>query len=94
MKNKKRECIQNNLRRCRKVRGFTQRRVAVILGLKSTAIISRWEKGLCLPETRSLGRLAGIYRTTVDALLREYFQKLHREMIREEQMKNKRTVNA
>jgi transcriptional regulator with XRE-family HTH domain len=68
------------------VRGFTQKRVAAILELKSTAVISRWEKGLCLPETSNLGRLAGIYRTTTDALLQEYFLELHREMIRKEEM--------
>lgn len=94
MKNKRHKCIPNNLRRCRKVRGFTQKRVAVILGLKSTAIISRWEQGLCLPETSNLGRLAGIYRTTADALLREYFQELHREMIRKEELITKSMVDA
>ena len=94
MKNPKRKIIPNNLRRCRKVRGFTQKRVAAILGLKSTAVISRWEKGLCLPETSNLGRLAGIYRTTADALLREYFQELHREMIRKEEVVNKSIIDA
>ena len=94
MRNTKDKRIPNNLRRCRKVRGFTQKRVAVILGLKSTAVISRWEKGLCLPETSNLGRLAGIYRTTTDALLREYFQELHRDMIRKEEMVTKSIIDA
>jgi transcriptional regulator with XRE-family HTH domain len=86
MKEEKRKFIPNNLRRCRKVRGLTQRQVAEIMDLKSTAMISRWEQGQCLPETPNLGRLAGVYRTSTDALLPEYFRELHRQMVHKEEM--------
>ena len=94
MKEGKRKFISNNLRRCRKIRGLTQRQVAKIMELKSTAMISRWEQGSCMPETMNLGRLAGIYRTTVDALLREYFQSLHRKMVQKEEMILKNTMDV
>ncbi|MGO9531071.1 MAG: helix-turn-helix domain-containing protein [Syntrophobacteraceae bacterium] len=85
MKNKKRKFIPNSLRRCRKVRKLKQKEVAEIMELKSTAMISRWESGRCIPDTLNLGRLAGVYRTTTDALLPDYFQELHREMVQKEE---------
>lgn len=62
----RRRRIHNYLRRCRKAQGLTQRDVAAILGLESSAMISRWEKGACIPETVNLFKMAVIYQTTVD----------------------------
>lgn len=62
----RRRRVHNYLRRCRKAQGLTQKDVAAILGLESSAMISRWEKGVCIPETVNLLRMAVIYQTTVD----------------------------
>ena len=58
----------NYLRKYRKAAGFTQRQVARILGFKDTSMISRWEKGVCLPKLETIFKLAVIYRTMVEAL--------------------------
>lgn len=67
----RRKRINNYLRRCRKARGLTQKEVADILGLESSAMISRWEKGVSLPETHNAIRLSVIYQTTVDFIFEE-----------------------
>ncbi len=78
--------IPNQLRRSRRRRGFTQKRVAKIMGLKSTSMISRWEAGACIPKSENLIDLAALYRTTTEALYWDYVQERHREMTaREEQ---------
>lgn len=66
---KKHRNYQNCLWKYRRARGFKQRDVAKILELKSTSMISRWENGVCLPETENLIDLAQLYRTSMDALL-------------------------
>ena len=63
---RKRKRIHNYLKRCRRERGLTQQEVARILGLESSSMISRWEKGICLPETLNALRMAILYDTTVD----------------------------
>jgi len=60
--------IPNNLRRYRKAIGLKQRDVAKILNLKSAGMISRWEKGVCLPSLLNAFKLAGLYCVLVDAL--------------------------
>jgi transcriptional regulator with XRE-family HTH domain len=68
MRNTKPKTIPNSLKRYRKARGLQQKEVAKILGIKSASMISRWEKGRCLPSALNLFRLAVVYRTMVDAL--------------------------
>jgi transcriptional regulator with XRE-family HTH domain len=60
--------IPNNLRRYRKAIGLKQREVARILSLKNSGMISRWEKGVCLPSLLNAFKLAGLYCVLVDAL--------------------------
>ena len=60
--------IPNNLRKYRKAIGLKQKDVAEILNLKSAGMISRWEKGVCLPSLLNAFRLAGLYCVLVDAL--------------------------
>lgn len=85
MKNKKQTFVPNSLRRCRKVRGLKQKEVADILGLKSTSMISRWEGGLCLPETMNVFRLAIIYRTTSDGLFFDFIKALRARLLQKEE---------
>lgn len=75
---------QNCLWKYRKARGLKQREVAKILELRSTGMISRWENGVCLPETENLIDLAQLYRTSMDALVIDLVREsrvyiLHRE---------------
>jgi transcriptional regulator with XRE-family HTH domain len=60
--------IPNNLRRYRKAVGLKQKEVAEILNLKSAGMISRWEKGVCLPSLVNAIRLSGSYCVLIDAL--------------------------
>jgi transcriptional regulator with XRE-family HTH domain len=58
----------NNLRRFRREKGLSQKQVARILGLKSSAMISRWEKGLVMPETLNALKMAALYHSSVDVI--------------------------
>jgi transcriptional regulator with XRE-family HTH domain len=60
--------IPNNLRKYRKAIGLRQKDIAKILNLKNTGMISRWEKGVCLPSLLNAFKLAGLYCVLVDAL--------------------------
>jgi len=77
--------IPNCLRKYRKRRGHKQNYVAKILNIKSASMISRWEKGVCLPDTKNLFRLAAIYRTTPDALFPDLIREMRIEMQRREE---------
>jgi len=77
--------VPNCLRRYRRARGLKQRDVAQILELKSTSMISRWEKGVCLPSSRNLLRLALLYRTLVDALFIDLMRSMKEELLKKEE---------
>ena len=77
--------IPNCLKRYRKARRLQQKDVAKILGLKSASMISRWEKGLCLPNTRNLFKLAILYRTMSDALFIDVIKQMRNEIQKREQ---------
>ena len=66
------------------MRGLNQSEVAVILGLKSTSMISRWENGACLPDTPNVLRLAVLYRTLVDGLFRDLMIRLKDDLAERE----------
>ena len=63
--------IRNNLRRFRREHGLSQKDVAAILGLQSSSMVSRWEKGVCLPETINALKLAALYRSAVDVIYQD-----------------------
>jgi transcriptional regulator with XRE-family HTH domain len=54
------ERIHNRLKRFRKEKGLAQKDVARILGVKSSSMISRWERGASLPETLNVLKLAAL----------------------------------
>lgn len=59
----------NCLRKYRKARGLSQKEVARIFDLKSTAMISRWEKRRRPPKVLiTVFNFSALYRTSVDAL--------------------------
>ena len=82
--------IPNCLRKYRKARGLKQKEVAEILGLKNASLISRWEKGISLPNSINLFKLAALYRTLVDALFIDLLRFLKQELIKKE----KKSLNS
>jgi len=82
--------IPNNLRRYRKAVGLKQKDVAEILNLKSAGMISRWEKGVCLPSLLNAIKLAGSYSVLVDALFFPLIRMIKRKIMeREEYLRRK-----
>ena len=53
----------NKLRKYRHSCGYSQKKVAHILGLRDTSMLSRWEQGVALPGVMHIFRLARIYHT-------------------------------
>jgi transcriptional regulator with XRE-family HTH domain len=77
--------IPNCLRKYRKARGLRQKDVAEIIGLKGTGIISRWEQGICLPNSLNIFKLAVLYRTLVDALFIDLIRSLKEKLLKKEE---------
>jgi len=91
IENIKSKPIPNCLRKYRRSRGLKQNEVAKILGVKSASMISRWEKGICLPNTLNLFRLSILYRTMSDALFIDLKNTLRSDLNkREERILNQR----
>jgi transcriptional regulator with XRE-family HTH domain len=84
----------NSLKRYRRAMGLTQRKVAKILGLKSTSMISRWERGVSLPSVLNLFKLAVLYRTMADALFLDLRKALEEELRKREETLKKRIENG
>jgi transcriptional regulator with XRE-family HTH domain len=82
--------IPNNLRKYRKAVGLKQKEVAEILNLKGAGMISRWEKGICLPSLIYVIKLSGIYSVLVDALFFPLIRLIKRKIMeREEYLRRK-----
>ncbi len=60
----------------RKQYGFTQEDIAGKLGVSRQAV-AKWEKGESLPDIESCIKLADLYETTVDMLLRDIGKEEH-----------------
>jgi transcriptional regulator with XRE-family HTH domain len=58
----------NRFRECREKRGFSQKYVAITLGIKPPQI-SKWESGQTVPSTDHLIDLADLYGVGIDYLL-------------------------
>ncbi len=71
--------IPNRLRKYRILAGYSQKDVAIILGMKSTSRISKWEQGTALPSLEYLLKLSILYHVLCDEL---YYN--HRVKYREE----------
>ena len=60
----------------RKQYGFTQEDIAEKLGVSRQAV-AKWEKGESLPDIESCIKLADLYETTVDILVRDIGKEEH-----------------
>ena len=77
--------IPNILRKYRKAIGLKQKDVAKILGLKNSGMISRWEKGVCLPSLLNAFKLAGLYSVLVDALFFPLIRMIKRKIMEKQE---------
>jgi len=90
MKKVEQKKIPNNLRKYRKAIGLKQKDVAEILNLKSAGMISRWEKGVCLPSLLNAIKLSGLYSMLIDALFFPLIRLIKRKIMeREEYLRRK-----
>lgn len=60
--------IPNCLRKFRKINGYTQKQVAIVLGVRNSSMVSRWENGQRFPNPINILRLSALYKTMVDSL--------------------------
>jgi len=72
--------IPNCLRKLRKVNGYSQKQVAMILGVRNTGMISRWEKGWRMPSPLNIFRLSILYNTMADALYIDLIRFMRKEI--------------
>jgi transcriptional regulator with XRE-family HTH domain len=64
----------NKLKWFRRCQGYSQKKVARILGLADTSSLSKWEHGICLPSVLQVFRLARIYQILPHELFAELWQ--------------------
>lgn len=69
----------NKLKMFRRCYGYSQKKVARLLGLSDTCALSRWEHGFILPSTVQVFRLARIYHTLPHELFAELWIKVDTE---------------
>lgn len=69
---KEKKYCNNNLRKYRKLMGYTLRDVAWLLGFQSPSRVSLWEKGRTYPGIENLIKMGLIYHTLVDQLYGPY----------------------
>ena len=68
--------IPNNLKKYRHIAGYSQKKVAAILGVSYTGSICKWEKGLLYPGIFQLFTLAKLYNTVPHELYTDMWQNL------------------
>ena len=61
--------LKDNLAMLRRLHGYSQEQLAEKIGISRQAY-AKWESGLTIPDVEKCGRLAEIYGTTIDSLIR------------------------
>lgn len=61
--------LRDNLLMLRSIHGYSQEQIAEKIGISRQAY-AKWESGATVPDVEKCARLARVYGTTVDALLR------------------------
>ena len=61
--------LKDNLLMLRNIRGYSQEEIAEKVGISRQAY-AKWESGATVPDVEKCARLAQVYGTTVDGLLR------------------------
>ena len=77
--------IPNSLKKYRRLAGYSQKQVTVLLELDHSNIsLSRWEKGLLFPSTKHLFQLCILYKTLPENLYSEVWDKVNYEITSKE----------
>jgi transcriptional regulator with XRE-family HTH domain len=63
--------VPNKLKMFRRCSGYSQKKVARMLGLSDTSTLSRWEHGVSVPSMVQVFRLSRIYGTWPHELFTE-----------------------
>ena len=63
----------------RRCHGYSQKKVARILGMADTSTLSLWEHGSAFPSIVQVFRLSQIYRTQPQEIFTELWNHLHTE---------------
>ena len=79
MRKKNSVLYKNSLKKHRLLMGYKQNEVAKLLGLKSANRISRWEKGLAMPNVENLIKLSVLYSTLMNGLYFEVYKEFQLE---------------
>lgn len=61
--------LKDNLVMLRNIRGFSQEEIAEKIGISRQAY-AKWESGATIPDIEKCSRLADVYGTTIDSLIR------------------------
>ena len=69
----------NKLKTCRRLSGYSRKKVARIIGHADTSTISRWERGIALPGLLQTFHLAQLYQVLPHELYPELWEKLWQE---------------
>lgn len=64
--------------------GFSQEEIKKRLNLKSTSMISRWERGITMPSGDNLVKLSVLYKTLVNELYYDLSKEYQLELFPEE----------
>lgn len=72
--------IGKRLRKHRRLSGYSQTDVAQKLNFKSSAIVSRWERGITLPSLDSALKLSALYKTLANELFWDLFTEYRNEL--------------
>jgi transcriptional regulator with XRE-family HTH domain len=71
--------FHNKLKVFRRCQGYSQKKVARMLGFADTSTISRWEHGVAFPSIMQTFRLARIYHTLPHELFDDIWKQVGTE---------------
>ncbi|WP_290305758.1 helix-turn-helix domain-containing protein [Mucilaginibacter flavus] len=70
----------NRLRVVRQSKGYSQKKVAKMLGYKKTGLLSDWENEKSMPNATNLFKLCIIYNKATRELYPEYYQRVAQDI--------------
>ncbi len=84
MKSKSNPKFKNQLALFRRRQAVEQKQISVLLGHKTTDQISRYERGVKVPDLKTALKLGILYKIPIRVLLDGYFEACREEMRRQE----------
>lgn len=72
--------IPNKLRKYRRLMGYTQAQVALLLGVHCRSRIALWEQGIRMPSADNLLQLSILYCTLTNELYPDYLKFLKQRL--------------